>query len=269
MTELIRIMCIGPRRLYEAMATLSFDYRISPSIDKTIIFTPYNRAEVKRALAEFNVECSKFEILSDDYFNGKYDLSRWTHDNWYKQQAFKLCALDYFDNERFLIQDADLLLTKKYEIFSEGKPVFKAEKIWNNHHEIYADCIGDIIGYRRKIDISLVNEFMPYLKQDWIELKTFIEKKYNKSWLNVIPDYRKFNSTKWFSEYELLGIWKTNRDNYSYNIWMSQPPISSWDDFYNTNWNLYGSVKFHTEPMKFMNKEQAKQVVKHINDTIN
>lgn len=266
---MIRIMCVGPGRLYEAMATLSFDYRILTPITQTIIFTPYDQSMVIDALLEFGIDCSKFVILNDNYFDTKYDISRWTHDNWYKQQAFKLCALDHFSSEQFLIQDADLLLTKNYTTFEDNKPVFKAESLWNDYHKVYADCVEGIIGYRRKIDVSLVNEFMPYLKQDWLELKTFIESKHNKSWLDVIPDYRPFDNTKWFSEYELLGIWKTNHNDYDWNVWISQPPINTWDDFYNTNWNLYSAVKFHARPLKFMTADDAKKVIEYIYDTVN
>lgn len=266
--KLSRIMCIGPRRLYEAMATLSFDHRILTPIDQTVIFTPYVKQEVERALEEFDLDYSKFIILNDNYFDNTYDLSRWSHDNWYKQQALKLCALDSFDSQQFLIQDADLLLTKNYHVFQEDKPIFKAESLWNDYHRLYAECIAGIIGYQRKIDVSLVNEFMPYLKSDWQELKTFIENKHNKSWLDVIPDYRSFDNTKWFSEYELLGIWKTNHDNYDWQVWINQPPINTWDDFYNTNWNLYSAVKFHARPLKFMTADEAHNIVRYINDTV-
>lgn len=270
--KLTRIICVGPRRLYEAMATLSFDYKISTPIDQTVIFTPYDKSIVEHALKEFSVNYENFVILNDEFFNDKYDITRWSHDNWYKQQAFKLCALDYFDSEKFLIQDADLLITKNYDVFIGNKPVFKAESLWNDYHMLYAKGIEEIIGYRRKIDVSLVNEFMPYLKSDWVKLKTFIEHKYNKSWLDAIPDIRPFDNTKWFSEYELLGIWKTNQDDYNWNIWVSQPsqpPINTWDDFYNINWNLHSAVKFHVQPLKFMTAEEAHKVVKHIYDTVN
>lgn len=262
-------MCVGPGRLYEAMATLSFDYRIKTPIDRTIIITPYSRTEVENALLEFNVDYSKFVILNDNYFDGIYDLSRWAHDNWYKQQALKLCALDIFDAEQFLIQDADLLLLKDYDPFINGEPNFKAEGLWNDYHKVYADCIEDILGLTRGVNLSLVNEIMPYLKQDWIELKTYIERINGKNWLDVPPDYKEFDGTKWFSEYELLGIWKTNQKGWHYFDWVSQPPINSWDDVYNTNWSEYSAVKFHVRPLKFMNKDEATNLVKYIYDTVN
>jgi hypothetical protein len=266
---MIRIMCVGPARLYEAMASLSFDYRIKTPISRTVIFTPYSRTDVENALLEFDIDYSKFTILPDTYFSDIYDLSRWTHDNWYKQQALKLCALDSFESEEFLIQDADLLLLKDYDAFIDGKPNFKAEALWNDYHTVYADCVYGILGLTRGIELSLVNELMPYRKQDWISLKLYIEDRYSKSWLDVMPDYRVFDDTKWFSEYELLGIWKTNQTGWNYFDWVSQPPINSWEDVLNTNWNEFSAVKFHVRPLKFMTAQQAKDLVKYIHDTVN
>lgn len=261
-------MCIGPMRLYEAMATLSFDYRIKTPISKTVIFTPYPRHEVETALLEFNIDYSNFVVLGDGYFDNTYDLTRWTHDNWYKQQALKLCALDLFDSDKFLIQDADLLLLKDYEAFVDNEPNFKAEILWNSYHKVYAECVEGILGLSRGIELSLVNELMPYYKQDWEELREYIENKHSKNWLDAIADYKPFDNTKWFSEYELLGIWKTNQTGWKYFEWPGQPPINTWDDFYNTDWTKFSAVKYHARPLKFMTAEEAKKVVKHIYDTV-
>jgi hypothetical protein len=84
-----------------------------------------------------------------------------------------------------------------------------------------------------------------------------------------MPDYRVFDDTKWFSEYELLGIWKTNQTGWNYFDWVSQPPINSWEDVLNTNWNEFSAVKFHVRPLKFMTAQQAKDLVKYIHDTVN
>lgn len=257
-------MCVGPNRLYEAMATLKFDYRIYPRLDRTYIITPYSQDEFFSAMDEFLLSSENFVVVNDGYFEQHYDLSHWIHDNWYKQQAYKLCSLDHFDSECFLLQDADMILLKPYTVWTSGDLNFKAEPLWNDHHKVYAEMVEKIIGMRRAIPYSLVNELMPYSKADWLALKELLG-----DWINLIPDIRPFDETKWFSEYELLGIYKTNQTGWTYFSCESQPPVNTWDDFYNTNWSLYGSVKFHAEPLKFMDKEQAKQVVKHIYDTIN
>jgi hypothetical protein len=264
MTTLARFMCVGPSRINEAMVTLSFDHRIYPRLDKTYIISPYGGNEFRRLFKEFNINDQNFEILPEDYFDQHYDLSRWKQDNWYKQQAFKLCALDHFDSEYFLIQDSDLVLLKPYSVWSNGNLNFKAEPLWNDHHTVYADMVEKILGLKRAIPYSLVNELMPYSKQDWQALKAIIG-----DWLNVIPNIRVFDDSKWFSEYELLGIYKTNQTGWCHFVNVSQPPIHTWDDFYNTNWRNQYSIKFHARPLKFMTVEEAHEVIRFLNDVDN
>ena len=107
-------MCVGPDRINESIATLLFDYKIYPRIDKTYIISPHTKQEFTSLFDEFAINSSSIEVLPENYFDSYYDLTRWSHDNWYKQQAFKLCALDHFDSEYFLIQDCDLILLKPY-----------------------------------------------------------------------------------------------------------------------------------------------------------
>ena len=120
--------------------------------------------------------------------------------------------------------------------------------------------VEKIIGIKRVLPYSLVNELMPYSKQDWLALKELIG-----DWLNVIPDARAFDSSKWFSEYELLGIYKTNQTGWAYFSNPSQPPINTWEDFYDADWSQQSSVKFHARPLKFMTIQEAHNVVEFIN----
>jgi hypothetical protein len=262
-----RIMCIGKNRINEAMATLSFDYRIFPQLDHTYIFSPHPQSEFQTLFNEFNINSQHFTILPDTYFDRYYDLSQWTYSNWYKQQAFKLCALDHFDSDYFLIQDCDLILLKPYTIFNSGKLNFKAELLWNDHQTIYADMVKMIIGLDRKIPFSLVNELLPYKKTDWQALKEHIENLHQTTFLDAIPNVRSFDETNWFSEYELLGIWKTNQSLlWTYFSNSSQPRIDSWEDFYSINWTNFSSLKFHSPPLKHMSNLEAKDLVKFLRD---
>jgi hypothetical protein len=263
-------MCVGPNRINEAMATLSFDYRIFPSLDHTYIISPHTREEFTSLFAEFGLNRQNFTVLDDGYFADLYDLARWSHNNWYKQQAFKLCALDHFDSDYFLIQDCDLILLKGYAIFDSGRLNFKAEPLWNDHQSLYAKMIQQIIGLDRKIPYSLVNELMPYKKSDWQALKEHIENAHGKNFLDAIADAKEFDDTNWFSEYELLGIWKTNQSLlWTYFSYVSQPRIDTWEDFYNVNWRDFHSVKFHARPLKHMDKEQAQQVIGFLKNVVN
>jgi hypothetical protein len=260
-------MCVGPGRINEAMATLSFDYRIFPRCDRTVIISPYRQEQFRELFVEFNLSINDFTFLDDEYFGKHYDLSRWTHNNWYKQQAFKLCALDHFDSDYFLIQDCDLILLKSYSMIVSGDLNFKAEDIWNDYQKIYAKMVQKIIGLDRKIPYSLVNELMPYKKIDWQALKEHIENVHGKNFLDAIADIEEFDSTNWFSEYELLGIWKTNQSlSWTYFVNPSQPKVESWEEFYAIDWSQYHSVKFHAPPLKNMDINQAKHVIKFLRD---
>jgi hypothetical protein len=252
-------------RINEAMASLSFDYRIFPQLDHTYIFSPYTEQDFLTLFSEFNINSQHFTILPDTYFDQYYDLDRWLYSNWYKQQALKLCALDHFDSDYFLIQDCDLIVLEPYSIFNGGHLNFKAESLWNEHQKIYADMIKQIIGLDRKIPYSLVNELMPYKKTDWQALKEHIENVHQTSFLDAIPNVRPFDNVNWFSEYELLGIWKTNQSAlWTYFSSPSQPSINSWDEFYTVDWKKYNSVKFHAPPLKHMSIQHAKDLVKFL-----
>lgn len=263
-----RIMCVGPNRLVETMATLSFDSQITPSIDRTIIVSPYSEHEFKNLAIEFDLDLKNFTFLDDSYFSQHYNLSRWTHDNWYKQQAFKLCALDHFDSTHFLIQDCDLILLKPYSMLVNGELNFKAEDLWNDYQHLYGQKIEQLLGISRKYPISLVNELMPYTKQDWLELKAYIEQRHNCNFLDAIANLQAFDETKWFSEYELLGIWKTQQQGWQYFNYPSQPKIDAWPEFYSINWAEFHSVKFHAPPLKNMAVNQAKSLVKFLREIV-
>ena len=257
---MIRIMCIGPGRIYEAMVTLSFDNNLVIAPTLTYFISPYSPAQISLALDKFNLTID-YQVISDTYFSTQYDLTLWSHDHWYLQQALKLCAIDSIDSQYFLIHDADLVLLQPYTPISNDVLNFKAENLWNSHQHLYGQMIEQLLGLKRTIPCSLVNEIMPYAKQDWDALKRLIEERYHTNFLNAIANLQPLDSTKWFSEYELLGIYKTNHSGWTHSIESSQPPINSWDDFYNTKWSQRSILKFHTHPLKQMNAMQAHQVI--------
>ena len=255
-------MCVGPGRINEAFVTLSFDFQLKILPDVTYIISPIDPNIFQKLFDRFNLDPDNFVIIHDDYFNQYYDLSRWSDDSWYKQQALKLCSLDHFDSEYFLIQDCDIILLKPYNLIENNNLNFKAEPLWNKHHTVYADMIERIIGLKRIQQCSLVNELMPFTKQDWKNLKILIEQIHGCGFLDAIPNVRMFDDTKWFSEYELLGIYKTNQSTgWQHFITTSQPPIYTWEDFCNADWKQQHTIKFHAPPLKFMTIDEAESVV--------
>ena len=266
-----RIMCIGPGRLIEAAASLSFDYNLTIKPDLTYIITPYQKSIIERTFKEFDLEIDDYQILDDLYLSKHYDLGRWWQDNWYKQQALKLCAMDHFDSDYFLIQDCDAILLKPYAMLIDGDLNLKVENTWNDQHTLYADMIEKITGLKRGINYSLVNELMPYAKKDWLDLKQLLEERNGCNFLDAIANAGPFDGTKWFSEYELLGIYKTNQPSgWRHFVTPAQPIISTWEDCYSTDWEKHHAIKFHVPPLKFMNDFEAIRLVNFFkNDTDN
>jgi hypothetical protein len=264
-------MCIGPSRLVEAAVSLSFDYNLITKPDVTYLITPYPKNLIEKTFKEFELEIDNYQILDDLYFSKHYDLGRWWQDNWYKQQAIKLCALDHFDSDYFLIQDCDAILLKPYNMIVDDILNLKTERLWNDQHTLYADMVEKIIGLKRGIKFSLVNELMPYTKKDWQDLKHLIEERNGCNFLDAIANVRPFDETKWFSEYELLGIYKTNQpDGWRHYVSPSQPVINTWENCYSAQWSVHHAIKFQISPLKFMNEADAKQLIKFFkNDTDN
>ena len=265
-----RILLIGPGRINEAAVTLSFDDNLNPLPDKTYIISPYPQHKLNEIFTEFELDSSAYTLLDDLYFEQFYNLSRYKHNHWYYQQALKFCALDYFDSEYFLLQDCDQVPLKRFDFFVDNKLNFKAENLWNPYQELYAEMVERLIGMKRTLSYSLVNELMPYSKQDWNDLKQLIEERNNCFWLDSFPNIRELGEPKWLSEFELLGIYKTNQPNgWAHYTAIPQAAINSWEEFYAIDWAKQDTIKFLTHPLKYMNIDSAKKVIEHIKSLTN
>jgi len=259
-----RILLIGPGRINEAAITLSFDNNLNPRPDITYIISPYPQHKLDSVFKEFNLDSAKYTLLDDTYFEERYDLSRWKNDHWYLQQGIKLCALDHFDSDYFLIQDCDQVPLKRFDFFVDDKLNFKVENLWNPYQELYAEMVTQLTGITRTLEYSLVNELMPYSKHDWLALKSLIETRSGRSWLDAVPDARPFEEIKWFSEFELLGMYKTSLDGWTHYRAIPQPPIDTWDDFFKHDWSQQDTAKFLTQPLKYMDQNSALMVLEHL-----
>jgi len=260
-----RILPIGPSRINEAAITLSFDYNLNPIPDVTYIISPYPQHKLDSVFAEFGLNSSNYNLIDDLYFEKFYDLSRYKHHHWYYQQALKFCAFDHFDSDYFLLQDCDQVPLKQFDFFVGGKLNFKAENLWNPYQELYAEMAEKITGLKRVLNYSLVNELMPYSKQDWNNLKQLIETRNGCSWLDAFPNTRELGDPKWLSEFEILGIYKTNQpDGWTHYPAVPQKAISTWEDFYSIDWTKQDTIKFLTQPLKYMSIDSAKNVLHHL-----
>lgn len=251
-------MCVGQGRVYEAACALSFDHNLYPKVDRTIVASVYTGDQLKTYWERFNIDYTKITFLHD----GEINLpAQWMHNHWYLQQGIKLELLNSVDSDQFVIQDCDLVCLKPFVMFNDTKPCFRVEELWNPYQTVYADAIAELIGWTRLNECSFVTEIMPYNKNDWLSCKSAIESKYKTDWKTAILNLRPFDETKWFSEYELLGIYKTNIDT-DWNIeWDQHPVINSWQDFEQANWASVPTLKFKAKPLKFMREQQAQYIV--------
>lgn len=254
-----RIMTIGPGRIYEAACALSFDKNLYPCIDKTIIVAPFGEAHIKKVFEEFNLNLN-LEFVKDQDLIQSANLENWVSDTWYLQQALKLALLDQLPGQQFLIQDSDVFALRPYNYFKAGIPTLRVEDVWNDHHQIYESYIIKLTGFSRPSHYSFVTEFMPVLKQDWEYCKQVILEHTNLPWNQAIPNLGKFDETKWFSEYELLGFCKTVNNNNYFLEYDNHPIINCWEDLFNSDWSLVPTVKFKARPLKFMDYLTAVKV---------
>lgn len=244
---------IGPGRVNDACCALSFDENLLPIIDQTVIVSPISEQSLLEKFSKFtSIDCSKLVFKKDSEFN----LTGWD-DNWYKQQGLKFSLLDSLDSD-FVIQDADVFYLKPWEFMKDGHPVFRTEDVWNDHHVIYEDAVYKLIGARRLSNESYVTEFMPYLKKDWLKLN----QKLGGDWQTAIKSVKEFDDTKWLSEYELLGIYKSVFDNDNYHYIKDQMPIFQHIEQLDTlDWSDANVVKFKARPLKGMSEEHAHRIV--------
>lgn len=254
-----RLMTVGPGRIYEAACALSFDKNLYPSIDKTIIVAPFGGSHIKEVFDEFDINLN-IEFVKDQDLIESANLENWVSDTWYLQQGLKLALLDQLPGEQFLIQDSDVFALKPYNFFISGIPNLRVEDVWNDHHQIYEFFINKLTGFSRPSNYSFVTEFMPVLKQDWEYCKQVILDHTSLPWNQAVPNINKFDESKWFSEYELLGFCKTIS---GHNYFLEQdhhPIINSWDDLFTADWSSVPTVKFKARPLKFMNNQTAHTV---------
>ena len=65
-----------------------------------------------------------------------------------------------------------------------------------------------------------------------------------------------------------IRIHGTGPDGWTYYNAVPQPPINTWEDFYNHDWSKQDTVKFLTQPLKYMSILSAKRVITHLKNTI-
>jgi hypothetical protein len=213
-----RLIFCAPYRIPVATVSLQFDHNLI-GVTRNIIVSPVNTRDLFRYLSQHGVDTNRFEHLPDQELIDHYpEIDHWVFEddyrnNWLKQQAIKLAALDYVDYSTALIHDPDTWMIEPYQSVNKlGQPTMLA--LQNVTEGSYDRVLPSVLGIERQTPHCFVTEFMPVFKQDWISLKHVLEQRHQQHFLdaiiNNVPGVDTIDSSasiKWFSEYEFLGNW--------------------------------------------------------------
>lgn len=219
-----RVIFLARYRIPHACITMQFDHFLE-GIDRTVISSPVPKDELWSIFQQYNIDTTNFEYLPDSVILNEYpEIDHWVFDNdyrgkWLWQQALKLAVRDYLDDEVILIHDPDTFMVEPYRCYNNGRLNYLI--IPNTTHGSYDGVLESVLGIERQTPHCFVTELVPIHRDDWQALKTFLEHKHNKWFLDAIIDNVKGMPTippwgngeliKWFSEYEFVGNWAMYR----------------------------------------------------------
>lgn len=207
-----RAVFVGGYRMGHAIMAFQFDNYIE-SLDKTYIVTNIAEKHYKETLKKYVADPNRFEYVNDEDLIRHYpQILNWDQPDdyrgtWLRQQALKIAALDYFDYEHIIIQDPDTFCIQPYLPFNGGVPNFFILPNTTQSSGYYR-VIEKALGITRQTRDCFVSEFMPFIKDDWYKLKTLLEERNQKNFLDAIIDNcvrESGTNLIWFSEYEFLA----------------------------------------------------------------
>jgi hypothetical protein len=209
-------MFVAPYRVPIACLSLQFDSYLQ-NVDRTVIVSPVPARRLDMYFDQHGIDIAPLEYVNDRELIEHYPaIEHWsipgdTRNDWLKQQALKLAALDYFDYDVALIHDPDTWMIDSYQPWDGRQLTLMA--IDSLTEESYNDLLPAVLGFDRQSSHCFVTELFAMLKQDWNSLKDYIQIRHQKSFLDAIIDAVPTDARglKWFSEYELLGNWTVSQ----------------------------------------------------------
>jgi hypothetical protein len=246
-----RIIFCAPYRIPVACVSLRFDHNLV-GLSKSIIVSPVETHDLFRYLSKYGIDTNRFEHIHDQELVARYpEIEHWVFENdprnnWLKQQALKLAALDYIEFESALIQDPDTWLTVPYHSVNNGNLTMLALK--NTTEGSYDPVLPSVLDIDRQTEHCFVTEFMPVLKADWLSLKHTLETRHSQDYLTAIIDHIPGIETidgtqelKWFSEYEFLGNWTMTQRAVDF-MFQTRFHFDNINDLTNLDTTAYNSV---------------------------
>jgi len=221
-----RLIFCAPYRIPISTVSLKFDYNLL-GVSRNIIVSPVNTQDLFKYLSRYGIDTNRFEHIQDQELIDKYpDVAHWSIDgdprnDWLKQQALKLAALDYIDYSVALIHDPDTWMTEPYRCINDSRLNMLVQQ--NVTEGSYDLVLPNVLKIKRQSPHCFVTEFMPVKKSIWTSLKMHVEQLHNKPFLQAIIDAVPFTppfngapALKWFSEYEFLGNWTLTQESIDY-----------------------------------------------------
>ena len=221
-----RVVFLARYRIPHACMAMQFDHFLE-GIDRTIISSPVSKDELWAIFAKYNIDTTRFEYLPDSVISEQYpEINHWIFPDdyrgkWLWQQALKLAVVDYLDDEVVLLHDPDTFMVEPYRCYKDGRLNYLI--LPDTTHDSYRGVLESVVGIERQTPHCFVTELVPVHRDDWQALKTLLEHKHNKWFLDAIidavpglptiPPWGNGNIIKWFSEYELIGNWAMFRHN--------------------------------------------------------
>ena len=208
---------------------MQFDHMLA-GIDRTVIASPVPKEELWPVFARYGIDTTHFDYLPDEEVLPRYpEIENWVIDGdyrgfWLRQQAVKLSVLDYLKDEVVLLTDPDTFMTEPYRCFDGHRLNYLI--LPDTTHGSYNGMMESIVGIPRQTPHCFITEFVPCHRNDWTALKTTLEQRHSKHFLDAIidscpglptiPPWGTGNIIKWFSEYELLGNWAVSQHEVDY-----------------------------------------------------
>jgi hypothetical protein len=251
-----RLIFCAPYRIPVACISLRFDHNLV-GVTRNIIVSPVPTQDLFRYLSAYGIDTNRFEHIHDDELINHYpDINSWVFEgdprnNWLKQQAIKLAALDYVDFDTALIHDPDTWLIKPYQCVDDNSNLTMLV-LEDTTEGSYDAVLPSVLGITRQTTHCFVTEFMPVLKSDWNVLKHTIESRHNCNFLSGIIDHvpgietiDETQELKWFSEYEFLGNWTLTQRPVNY-FFQTRFGFQTVEDLRQLDTTRYNSVCDHS-----------------------
>jgi hypothetical protein len=216
----VRIVFLARYRVPHACLTMQFDHYLK-GIDQTVIATPVPKQELWPIFERHGIDTNNFHYVNDQIIFDQYpEVNNWVFADdyrgwWLRQQAIKLAYLDYLNYDVALMHDPDTFMVEPYRCW-DGEQL-NMLILPNTTHGSYDQVLPSVLGMSRQTDHCFVTELVAVVKQDWLALKSTLEHRYQRHFLDAIidhvpamptvPPWGTGNLIKWFSEYEFLGNW--------------------------------------------------------------